>query len=318
MRYTPKLLLTVWLMCLPLSAQQNSGSSLHDALVLEQQGQFESAVNVINPVIDSRQLDGVELGRAYIMLGFAYREEGKFNQGRSAFEHSLQILEHDPEHISDYATALNDFAGLYGDVRQWDAAEGMWLKALHLREQIGDHAAALRSLMNLADFALAQKKLSDAREYMRRAAEVVESAHDVTDDDLAVFSETQGWLQLVSGHASAAVTAFQHALDLSTRTRGEQHWIVGWEYTLRGRAYAQACDTTNAMADMQTGLAILGHTLGRTSLKYSAAALVYAQMIDHAGEHAEAMRLRAAAQQAIKDFYGSPCVGCTINVAAFR
>jgi Tfp pilus assembly protein PilF len=318
MRHTPKFLLTVWLICLPLLAKQNPGSTLHDALVLEQQGQFESAANIINPVIDSHQLDGVELGRAYIMLGFAYREVGKFNQGRSAFERALQILEHDPEHIGDYATALNDFAGLYGDVRQWDAAEGMWLKALHLREQIGDHAAAMRSLMNLADFALAQKKLHDASEYMRRAAEVVESAHDVTDDDLAVFSETQGWMELASGHASAAITAFQHALDISLRTRGEQQWIVGWEYTLRGRAYARAGYTKSAMADMQAGLAILGHTLGRASLKYSAAELVYSQILDQNGSYLEAARLRTAAQLAIKDFYGSPCVGCTINVAAFR
>jgi tetratricopeptide (TPR) repeat protein len=319
MRYTNKLVFIFFLACSPLLAQQNPSSTLHDALVLEQQGQFDSAVNTINLLINSHQLNGAELGRAYIMLGFAYREEEEFNDAQFAFEHSLQILEHDPDHIGDYATALNDYAGLYGDAGQLEAADGMWLKALHLRKQLGDHAAAMRSLMNLAELALIQKRLHEAKEYLRQATDEAKSAaQDLTDDDLAKLYETKGWIELISGHASAAVTVFQRALDLSVRTRGAQHWIAGWEHILRGRAYAQAGDINSAMADMHVGLAILDHALGRTSLKYSAAELTYAQVLDRAGSHAEAARLRTAAGMAIKNFYGNSCTGCTINVAAFH
>jgi tetratricopeptide (TPR) repeat protein len=318
MRHTYKLLLTVWLACFPLLAQQDPNSRLHDALVLEQQGQFDSAVNIINLLINSPQLKAIELGRAYVMLGFAYHQEGKFNEAQSAFDRSLQILEHDPEHVGDYATALNDYAGLLGDAEQWDEAEAMWLKALHLREHMGDHAAAMRSLTDLAQLALVKKRLHEAKEYVRQASDEMKLAHDPMDDDLAMLYETEGFVELVGGHASGAVTAFQRALGLSVRTLGEQHWISGWEHILRGKAYAQAGELKNAMTDMETGLAILDHALGRTSLKYAAAELAYSQVLDWAGSHAEATRLRAAAQQTSKDFYGNPCVGCTINVAGFR
>jgi tetratricopeptide (TPR) repeat protein len=313
-----KLLLAVWLTCLTLLAQQNLGFTLHDALMLEQQGQFGGAVGIINLLLDSHQLNRVDLGRADIMLGFAYSEQGKFSDAQSAFEASLQIFAHDSEHIGDYATALNDYAGLYGDLGQADAAEAMWQKALHLRLQVGDHAAAMRSLMDLAQLALSQKRLHEAKEYIKQASDEMKSAHDLIDDDLAKLYETKGWMELTSGHASAAVKSFQHALELSTRTRGEQHWITGWEHILRGRAYAQAGNVDNALEDLHTGLAILDHALGQTSLKYFAAELTYAQVLDRAGLHTEAAAMRTAAQQAIKDFYGNPCARCTINVVAFR
>lgn len=319
MRYTYKCSLTLWLACLPLFAQPNPGGTrLHDALVLEQEGQFESAANTINLIIDAHQLSGIQLGRGYIMLGFAYHELGKFAEAQAGFENALRLLEHDPEHIDDYAAALNDYATLLGDGGQLDEAAAMWEKALHLREQTGDHAAAMRSLTNLADITVAQKHVRQAKEFVHKASDEMNAAHDLTDDDLTVFLETEALLALAEGHPSAAIAAFQRALDMCLRSRGEHYWLTGWEFMQQGKAYAQAGDVKSAAADMQKGLAILDHTLGHANLMYFAAEMAYSQVLDLAGSHAEAGRLREAAQRDGKDFYGSPCAGCTINVAAFR
>jgi tetratricopeptide (TPR) repeat protein len=319
MRNTSQYLLTFCLACLPLFAQANPGGAhLHDGFVLEQEGQFASAVNTINATINSRQLNGTELGRAYVMLGFAYHQLGNLVDAQSGFENALRILEHDSEHKEDYAAALNDYAGLLGDAGQLDAAAPMWAKALHLRQEMGDHAEAMRSLIDLADMAIAQKHLRRAKEFINKASHEMNLAHDLTEDDLTVFLETQGWLALAEGHASAAVAAFQRALDMCVRTRGEQHWLTGWEYIQRGNAYAQSGDVKNALRDMQTGLAILDHTLGRGNVKYFAAEIAYSRVLDRAGSHVEAARLREVARQDGKDFYSSPCVGCTINAASLR
>jgi hypothetical protein len=69
---------------------------------------------------------------------------------------------------------------------------------------------------------------------------------------------------------------------------------------------------------MGKGLSILQRTLGDRNSKYFAAQLAYSQVLDRAGSHAEAAQVNAAAQQAIKAFYRDQCIGCTINVAAFR
>lgn len=319
MRQTNKCLLVLCLACLPLFAQPNPGSaSLHDALVLEQEGHFESAAGAVNLIIDSHQLTGVQLGRAYVMLGFAYHQLAKLAEAESAFRRALRIFEHDPEHVDDYATALNDYAGTLGDAGQSEAAAAMWRKAFHLHEQLGDRAAAVRSLLNLSYIALAQKHLRQARELIHEASDEMKMAPDLTDDNFALLSESQAWLALAEGRAYFAVTAFQRALDFCVRTRGERDWLTGWEYALLGNAYAQSRDLKSAVANMQKGLAILDHAVGRTNPKYFIAEMAYSEVLDRAGSHAEAARLREAARQDGKDFYKTSCMGCTIDVGAFR
>jgi tetratricopeptide (TPR) repeat protein len=320
MRTALRYLLAICLVCLPLFAQQNAGTvaPLHEGLVLEKKGQFDAAVNTVNRVINSGQLSGVELGRAYFVLGFAYHQLGRFGEAQSAFDHALHILEHDAGAREDYATTLNDYAGLYGDAGQLDAAKEMWTKAFHLRQRIGNHAATMRTLLNLADLAVAQKRAHQARKFVDQATREMEAANNLTEDDLALFSETQGWVELAEGHAPAAVAEFQRALDTAERVRGENHWLTGWEHILLGKAYAQSGDLKPAAAEMQTGLDILDRTLGHKNLKYFAAETAYSQVLDRTGSHAEAARLRAEAEQNDKDFYSTACLGCTINLAAFH
>jgi tetratricopeptide (TPR) repeat protein len=319
MKHISKLLLALCAMWAPLLAQQNpTAPTLHEAFVLEEKGQYNNAINIVNFVINSGELNGVQLGRAYVMLGMAYHQMAKFGAAQSALESALRILEREPEYRTDYAVALSEYASLSGDTGKMDAAMDLWRKAAHLRESTGDHAASMRTLLNLASVALAQKSVSQARKFIKQASHEMKSAQDLTDDDRMLFSETQGWLEFGEGHASAAVGDFQRALDMCVRTRGEQYWLTGWEHLMRGKAYARSGDLKSASADMQEGLAILERTLGRASLKYFAGEIAYSQVLDQAGLHAEAARLRAAAQRDGKDFDGRACTECTIDRVAFR
>jgi len=316
MRPIRKIWIVVLLACARLLAQGNPHDWLHDALLEEQQGRFDIAINLAKLAVDSQQLRGVELGRGYVLLGVAYHQTGKFTEAKAAFESSLGILGHDPEHVSDYAAALNNYGGLCGDVGQLGAAEAMWLKALHLRKQTGDHAAAMRSLTNLARLALARRRIRKAKEYVQQASGEMKLAPDPMGDDLLLLVETQASLALGEGHSSAAVAGFQHALELCRQTRGDKHWLTGWEHMLRGKAYAQSGDVNRALADMREGLAILEPALGRLNMMYLGAQMAYSQILDRAGLHAEARQLQAAAVRASKDL--RQCFDCTINVVGFR
>jgi tetratricopeptide (TPR) repeat protein len=318
MRHGYWILLTVWLLRMPAFGQFNPHTVLHDALVLENRGSFETAAKVAKAAIDSRQLSGNELGKGYIILAVACQGAGDLANAQIAFEHALQVLEHDSGHPEDYASALENYAGFYSELGQLDVAALMWRKALHLHQRMGDHTGTALSLTRLAELALARKRVREAHRYLQKASDEAKASPDLLDDDKAFFLESQGWLAIAEHHAPAAVAAYQQALGLVERSRGEQHWLAGWEHMLLGKAYAESGDFRSALASMQTGLTILDHALGQKNAKYFAAELAYSRVLDQFGLHAEAEPIRAAAEKAGKDYYGSQCAGCTINVAAFR
>ena len=318
MRHPRKISLTVLLACATVFAQTNPHEQLQNAFALEQQGDFDEAIAIVKTVTGSNQLGGVELGRACIMLGVAYGVKGNFNEAQAAFERALRILEGDPDGVGDYASALDNYAGLYSDTGQLEIATSMWTKALRLREKTGDHVALLRSFTKLAGVSLAQRRVRDAQQYLDRASAEMRLTRQPIEDDLAALVETQAWLSLAEGNAAAAAAGYGRALEISERVHGPGHWLTGWESMLCGKAYAQSGDMNQALENMRDGLDILDHALGRNNPKYLVAQIAYSQLLDRTGSHSEARRLRAAAEQARKDFYSGQCVGCTMNVNGFR
>jgi tetratricopeptide (TPR) repeat protein len=306
-------LLTLWLLRMPTFGQVNPHTVLHDALVLENRGSFEAAVKVARAAIDSRQLSRDELGTGYIILAVACQGAGDLANAQIAFKHALQVLEHDGEHPEDYASALENYAGLYSELGQLNVAAAMWRKAFHLRQKIGDHTGTALSLTRLAELAITRNRVREAHRYFEEASNEAKASPDLMDDERAFFFETQGSLAIAEHQAPAAVAAYQHALELVDRCRGEQHWLAGWEHMLLGKAYAESGDFGSALANMQTGLTILDHALGKKNPKHFAAELAYSRMLDQFGLHAEAAQIRAAA-----DYDGSQWAGYTINIAAFR
>jgi tetratricopeptide (TPR) repeat protein len=318
MKPIKRLLFTVVLAGAELWAQVIPQGPLHEAYVFEKQGQFDKAAGIAKEFVDSGRLSGVELGRAWNVLGVVYTQQGKLMEAQNAFERSLQIFGQEPQFVTDYAAALQNYGELYNDSGERAVAGKMWRKALDLLRQSGDHAGIARSLTYLAGLALAQNQVADARKYLQHVDEEMKLTHDLSDDDLAFIYETQAWLARAQGHFSVAVAGYQRSLELCKRIYGEGHWKTGWDYMLRGKAYAMSGDIEKAFVDMREGLGIMEQALGRKNPRYFAAQIAYAAVLDQAGLREQAAQWRAAAEQAQKDFYRSQCVGCTINVAAFR
>lgn len=317
MKHVKKVVLTLVLAGSQLLAQGDPEEQFHEACVFEKRGQFDKAIDLAKELTDSGQSSGGELGRAWILLGVVYTEQGRFAEAQSAFERSLRILD-GTRFVTDYAAALQSYGMLYNDTGQIAIAGQMWKKALQLRQQSGDHAGISRSLTSLAGLALAQDRVREAKKYLQSAAEEAKLTQDLTDDDLAIRYETQAWLALAEGHAAAAVADYERSVELCKRIHGEGHWLTGWEYMLRGKAYSYSGNVNRALDDMREGLSILDRALGRRNPRYFAAQIAYSKALSRAGLSAQAAQWGAAGEQAEKDFYRSQCVGCTINVGAFR
>jgi DNA-binding LytR/AlgR family response regulator len=93
MKHVKKVVLTVVLAGSQLLAQGDPEEQFHEACVFEKRGQFDKAIDLAKELTDSGQSSGGELGRAWILLGVVYTEQGRFAEAQSAFERSLRILD---------------------------------------------------------------------------------------------------------------------------------------------------------------------------------------------------------------------------------
>ncbi|MGA8859066.1 MAG: tetratricopeptide repeat protein, partial [Candidatus Sulfotelmatobacter sp.] len=183
MKHVKKVLLTVVLAGAQLLAQGTPQEPLHEAYVYEKRGQFDKAVVIAKELTDSGRVSGVELGRAWNVLGVVFTQQGRLMEAQNAFERSLQILGQEPRFVTDYAAALQNYGELYNDSGERAVAGKMWRKALDLLQQSGDHGGIARSLTYLAGLALAQNQIPNAKKYLKNVAEEMKLTHDLSDDD---------------------------------------------------------------------------------------------------------------------------------------
>ena len=295
----------------PLLAQTTPVQRLTQAMDLEKEGKPASAIAEIQELLDSQALDALSTGKAWHIQGLAYADQGEFTLSQHAYEESLRILESLPDNIQDYATALDDFGGLYLSTGQFETADKMKTKALGLYEKADDHAGIVRASYDLATVAFRQKKVAEGSKYLKRAVKEVRAANGLNDDDRAAIASLQGWQAQFYGDYTVSTARYRQALDLWRRLHGENHSYTGWGYLLLGDADASAGQLTAALAEIKQSMVILDRSVGRQNSRYLAAEMAYARVLDMAGSRVEAARIRATTEPVMKEGYLGQCIGCT-------
>src|SRR5882724_2345920 len=104
------------LLCASLAAQKNptlpqvnSEQRLGRLTELKQKGRYAEVTEPLAELIRSNTLNEGESGRAQLLLGIAYHQQGALAQAQSAYEKALHILSHIPEGAVDHASALDNF-----------------------------------------------------------------------------------------------------------------------------------------------------------------------------------------------------------------
>lgn len=313
----PAFLLLASAMSLP--AQTTPAQRLTEAYALQREGKPAAAIPRLQQLLNSRLLDDAGTGKAWNILANAYQDQEDFADARHAYEQSVQIYDTAvPNRLDDRAAVLDDFGQLYVSTQQFDIATKLETKALQLYEQVGDHAGMARAASHLAGTAFSQGNLSHGSKFLKRAAKEAKLANNLDDDDRAAIESLKGWQAQLDGNVAMSVTSYGRALALAKKRHGDEHPATGWSYVLLGNADAAAGDWADAVADMRNGLAILDRTMGRQSQHYLIAEIAYSRALDGAGFHAEAGKIRAAAEPLLKERSRERCEGCTVTAAAFR
>ena len=307
-------LFAVW----PLHAQTTPEQRLLHADLLEREVKPAQAISELKTLIDSKSLDAAGVGKAWNILGLALEDQGDFVASEHAYEQSVHAFESMPNNIKDYATALDTFGGLYVEMSQFEPAEKLRLKALHLYEEIHDHAGAADVYCDLAGAAFSQKKVNEGRGYLKQVQKEMRLTNSLDNNELAMIASMQGWLAKYDGDFVTSASRYQQALDLWRKGHGEEHLFVGWGYTLLGAAHADAGELPTALAEMKRGIAILERTAGTQNPRYLMAEIAYSRVLDETGSHSEAARIKTDAEHQLSAFYSNQCVSCAVSVAALR
>jgi tetratricopeptide (TPR) repeat protein len=310
--------LILLLVCSVALAQTSNDNPLKAVLTLEQQGRFADAIAKVKPLLDSGKLNGDAEGRAWTLLGLAYKQESRLGEAQRAFEQSIRIFEHAPAHEVDYATALHSLSEVYLSLQQFDIATRLEKKALHQYEQIKDHANIARLSVNMAGMEISQKNMDEGKRYLRKADDERKLTTSFDDSDVATLSVIQGWLDFLNSDTSKAIAEYRNALEIWKRKYGDNDPLTAWGHVLVGRARAETNERKAALEEVRSGLSIIEQTVGRQSPKYFAAQMAYSYVLDANGLHAEAKKAKATAEQARKDFYTRQCATCTVSATAFR
>lgn len=280
-------------------SQNTLDTQIHEAVALEQKGQFQQALVILQPLADLDQLSAIEAGRVWTALGYGYQEEGDLTKAGKAYQRAVRILKEEPSNKTDCATALDNLADWYRTTGNRSAAIRLERVALRLHQESEDHAGAAWTLIHLANIELTRKHKSDARRYLDAAEKEALLTPKIDNKYLASLYSTKGWLAGVEGNSLTAIFDYNQALSFQPC---KNCMLAGWDYVLLGKAYSDDGQLTAALENMRKGLAILGDTGGQHSSTYLAAEIAYAKVLDSSGEHAESKELKNAARIELSSF----------------
>ena len=303
---------------IPTLSQVNSEQRLGRLTELEQKGRYAEVTEPLAELIRSNALNERESGRAQLLLGIAYHQQGALAQAQRAYEKALHILSHTPEGAVDHASALDNFARLLLDTGHPDTALRMETDALKESEGLSDHANIARSCATLASLEINRGHRREGKEYLSQALQEAGLVSGLDQDFYAAVWSAQGWLALLNKDTTTAISAYAHAIELWRAAHGEQHMLTGWGYMLLGKSYAQAAQNDKALEQMRKGLNIMDQAVGTSDPKYLAAQISYSQVLDQSGEHDEAVRVKNSAQQALNRLSRDACADCTVSAFALH
>ena len=309
-----KLFLIACVVSIAAWGQENWPQQLHQPFLLEQQGQFDKAIQILQPLVDSGGLSESDLGKAWTLLGIAYKEQGHFLEAQGAYEHGLHIFETDEQHTANYACVLELFASLYRAMGQEQAAIRLGLKAAAIDTELGDHSNVARIYTDIALAAIQEHRRKSAQTYLKKATAESQLTEGLTEDDRAALASTEALFASVNGKTEEAVTEYRQALDLWRRRHGGQDYITGWGFVLLGQALSANGQLQDGLINLQQGLTILEQTVGPQNPKYLVGEILYAKALEQSGMHAEASRLRNEAEQSLGSLLNRSCMNCTVSV----
>lgn len=299
--------------CYLAPAESSGNDPVATVLDLIAKGTYDSAISMLTPVTTSSSIDNVVRGRAWTLLGYAHREAGQFQEARRCFEEALSTFGESTGADADRASTFDNFGNLEEELGNVQEAQNFLVKAADISERIQDHLRLATVLTDLAGIAIEEKHYKAAKKYLQAA---MEEEHQVRGEKMNLISNlygTKGWLASVTGNKIEAVWDYRESLKACEGALGNRHPLTGWSYLQLGKAFAEEGNLEDGVRSIKDGLAILEANAGKNDLRFLVGEVLYAEVLDQTGAHAESVKLGSAARQELDSKLKNQCAGCTVS-----
>ena len=303
----------------PLRAQGSTQNQIAEAYGLWFGGHPQAAIDMLEPLLrsDARVFTGSDLGVALGLLASSYQDMEMYGKARRTYQSAMEALRPIPAAQTQYAATMDNLATLEESLGQPDSAKALCGKAIHIYEDLGDHAGIAIASTDLAVIAYAARDYRASRHSLARAF-AEQGALPPDDNNLAAMYSVKAALALRDGQDGEAMSAVQETLVRWTRAHGPDYFMLGTGYLLRAQALARAHDYERALGDARHAMAIAAATIGGNSSAYFTAQSVYADILRTSGAKQEATALKQQATHGLAALQARQCTGCTIDANGFR
>jgi tetratricopeptide (TPR) repeat protein len=301
----------------PSTAQLKSSASR--ALQLRSRGQPKAAIAILDPLLraGSRFDDARDAGVAWNILAHSYLDLGRYAEAKEAYRHAMDILRPIASARAQYGSVLDSMGMLEASLGQRDEAKTLCEKAREIYAELGDSAGVAITSVDLAVIAVGRNDFKAARRSLQTAIQA-QPEKAMKADDLAAMDAVKSGLALHDGNGEEAIAMAQQAIDLWTQAHGPGYFMLSNGYFLRAKARAHSGDYVPAIRDAQHALAIVEAAIGRDTVDFLSAQVVYAGILRASGAKQEGARMAKEASSALADLERRQCSGCTIDVSGFR
>ncbi len=311
--------LVVLILAVPVRAQKSASDSVVRAFDLWRGGQPKAAIAILEPLLRAGSSfdDPRDPGVAWNVLGQSYLDLDQYAEARRAYQHAMEILRQIPTARGQYASTLDSMGMLETSLGQRSAGEILCEKARRVYAELGDSAGVAITSINLAVNAVGRNDFKAARRFVQAAIQS-QSETEMKSDDVAAMDEVKSSLAMHDGNGREAIAMAQQAIDLWTQAHGPGYFLLSNGYLLRAQVLARSGDHAGAIGDAQHGLAIAENAVGRNSIDYLSAQVVYAGILRASGAKREGSRMAKDAAGALAESERRQCSGCTIDANGFR
>lgn len=299
--------------CSLASAESSDNDPAATVLDLIAKGKYDAAISMLTPITESSSVNTAVRGRAWTLLGFAYKEAGQFQKARRCYEQALSTFGDDPAADTDRAATFDNFGSLQEELGNLPDAQTLLMKAAEIGERIQDHFRVATVFTEMAGIGIEQKHYKVAKKYLQTAVHEEGLVHGAKMNLVANLYATKGWLESVTGNKIEAVWDYKESLEACKGQFGKQHPLTGWSTLQLGKAYAEEGELDDGIRNIRDGLAILEASAGKSDLRYLVGVVLYAEVLDRTGAHAESVKLGSAARQELDSRLKNQCAGCTIS-----
>jgi tetratricopeptide (TPR) repeat protein len=264
-------------------------------------------------IAEQQRRPEADRGALWAQVASDYQYAAEFLKAEDAYNKSLHLLKTAPAAKAEYAATLESLSTLYLLYGRIDDAESVRKRALAVREKLGDRFEVGRSLIHLANVAIARRQFKKAERLSLQGMEEMASSSNPPKAGILSGLITVTYAHCMRGHCDEGLTSAQQGIALANSNFVPDSAAVGFALETLGFAEWKTGAGQEAETAMLHGIQILRTKLVPSDPRLRGALLQYGNFLAETGRRVEAQEIHEEVGRMTSQT-GTVCPACTVSV----